>query len=948
MSDERGKLARRCVAAGVVCWGIVCWEMAALATAAEGTFALTPPAKVELRLAGEIGGRAGRNVTQWLVRAPLANPGLLGMFPQRDRAPRQELVPWAGEFVGKYLISGVQALSMTDDPALRNTLDAVVAELLSHQADDGYLGPFRREERLLGNWDLWGHYHILLGLLQWHDATGDPRAIPACRKMADLMCRIYLDGSRRMLAAGSPEMNLSTVHGLALLYQRTGEPRYLRLAEEVVKDFEGAGDYLRQGLAEVPFYRTPRPRWESLHCLQGLVELYRITGDDRYRRSFLNLWSSIRRHDRRNSGAFSSGEQATGDPFADTAIETCCTIAWMAITLDALRLTGDATIADELELSTLNAAAGAQHPSGSWWTYDTPMNGRRKASAHDIVFQARAGTPELNCCSVNGPRGLGMLAEWGVMLAGDDVAVNYFGPGRTTVTRRDGTAVTLEQQGDFLATGEVTLRLVQPVDRSVTLRVRIPKWSRETIVVDGAERLPAESGKYLRVTKTWTADTPPLRLKFDMTPRIELGAKAQAGKVSIYRGPLLLAFDPQYSELDGAALPPLARAQVITGQVQPRKVDDVRQRAGVFPPWLLFDVATATGKTVRLCDFASAGSAGTAYRSWLAMSDLPPTPPAALWPRNGGRVSPGGMLFGWQASEGEKDRQRWQLVVQAADSGAAILRKPATSYFAILSEVQTKDFPVGRTLRWRLEPRAENWSAEDRRLIEPLLEPWHEFTIDAARPQRKIHEVLRSFAGENGVLINAALAGDVQPSLGEFYDARGWQPTTSPAGKERGAVALDGKTGMIRYDLWEFPRGDYTLAVWVRPRGELKKLGQIASAWHAGMDDPLRLCIQDGKLFARIEAGKLFSTEGVAVERDRWQHVAVVKSGGKLTLFVDGQPRGTVAVPEKLSTHSTTLALGGNPRHTDPESLAADLAQFTFHARALSAGDVQALTSQRP
>lgn len=39
------------------------------------------------------------------------------------------------------------------------------------------------------------------------------------------------------------------------------------------------GDYYRTGLAGQEFYRTPRPRWESLHAIQGLVELYRITGD---------------------------------------------------------------------------------------------------------------------------------------------------------------------------------------------------------------------------------------------------------------------------------------------------------------------------------------------------------------------------------------------------------------------------------------------------------------------------------------------------------------------------------------------------------------------------------------------------------------------------------------------------------------------------------------------
>ena len=94
-----------------------------------------------------------------------------------------------------------------------------------------------------------------------------------------------------------------------------------------------------------------------------------------------------------------------------------------------LRLTGDPRVADELERSTFNGALGAQHPSGRWWTYNTPMDGVREASAHSIVFQARAGGPELNCCSVNGPRALGMLSEWAVMRDAKGFVVNWHGPG---------------------------------------------------------------------------------------------------------------------------------------------------------------------------------------------------------------------------------------------------------------------------------------------------------------------------------------------------------------------------------------------------------------------------------------------------------------------------------------------------------------------------------------
>ncbi|HZO85065.1 MAG TPA: FtsX-like permease family protein, partial [Verrucomicrobiae bacterium] len=165
------------------------------------------------RFEGKVGERIDANVRNWLCRAPAANPAMLEMFAARDRQPKPDLVDWAGEFVGKYLISGVQAMRMSGDPCLRATLSNVVERLVSLQAEDGYLGPWPKNERLLGHWDLWGHYHVILGLLLWNEQTGDAKALVAARRAADLACKIYLDGKRRVLDAGSHEMNMSSLHG---------------------------------------------------------------------------------------------------------------------------------------------------------------------------------------------------------------------------------------------------------------------------------------------------------------------------------------------------------------------------------------------------------------------------------------------------------------------------------------------------------------------------------------------------------------------------------------------------------------------------------------------------------------------------------------------------------------------------------------------------------------
>src|SRR5437667_7488551 len=153
--------------------------------------------RARFRFTGPVGERVEANVDNWLLRAPQANPGMLEMFRVRDRQPAPQLVPWAGEFVGKYLISAVRALQITDDPRLRLQVSNVVAAFIATQADDGYLGPFPKEIRLLKNWDLWGHYHAITALALWYRHTGDAAALNAARKAADLVCRTYFDTGRR-------------------------------------------------------------------------------------------------------------------------------------------------------------------------------------------------------------------------------------------------------------------------------------------------------------------------------------------------------------------------------------------------------------------------------------------------------------------------------------------------------------------------------------------------------------------------------------------------------------------------------------------------------------------------------------------------------------------------------------------------------------------------------
>lgn len=566
---------------------------------------------------GAIKPRLEANLEQWLLTAPQANPAMLEMFRDRDLAPRRDLLSWSGEFAGKYLTSAALCYRLGRDERLRRQLDRFVEEFIACQDADGYLGPFPRDERFTGRlkngehslWDLWGHYHAILGLLLWYRESGYALALGAASRAADYICAFFAE--RPLMDATWPEMNMAIAHAMGLLYLQTGEERYLAMLRrvELAWQEEGAGDYVRTALAGVPFYATPKPRWESLHDVQAILTLYEITGEQRYRDAFEHIWRSILAGDRHNTGGFSSGEQATGNPWDPRPIETCCTVAWMALTLDYLRLTGSSVAADELELSTYNAALGAQHPSGRWWTYNTPMDGVRKASAHEIVFQAREGSPELNCCSVNGPRSLGMLSEWALMEHAGGIVLNYYGPCALSITRPSGASVRLTLFGDYPLKPEVEVVVECARREEFTLLLRIPAWSKATRVLVNEDALDApQPGGYLAVRRTWASRTS-IKLCFDFALRVERGERECAGKVSVYRGPLLLAYDRRFNAFAPDNIPPLDPNALAC---EPRPF-----RGGFPSPWVLLDCKTLTGRELVLCDFASAGACGTPYVSWL-------------------------------------------------------------------------------------------------------------------------------------------------------------------------------------------------------------------------------------------------------------------------------------------------------------------------------------------
>lgn len=584
--------------------------------------ALYPIRHATMRLDGVLGERLRAAVEAWLLPVPEANPAMLDMF--RDRSPSRELVPWAGEFVGKYLIGAQQLSALTGYDRLAVTVDQVVEELLHHQQDDGYLGPFPAEERLVRHWDVWGQYHIMLALLSYHERFRSQAALQTCLQMAQLFHEFFVSAGRRMITEEDPdgEKNYAVAHALLRLHQRTGDATPRAVADWIVREWEAppAGRYVENAISGVPIWEWPVRRWESMHDLQAIGEIALLDGNDDYRRAFEHAWWSILEGDRHNTGGITSAEAFQGNPYDPRPIETCCTVAWVALSVDMLRMTGDSRVADELELATYNGVAGAQHPSGRWWTYNTPMDGVRKASAHDIVFQARPGSPELNCCSANAPRGFGALADWAAMLSADSFVLNCYAPGRIVAMDPQGPSARIEIDSRYPVDGTVRIHVTLAAQSEFSLKLRVPAWSVNTSVsLNGRAVGDPRPGEYLSLFRKWErGDTVDLNL--DMSPHFWFGERECAGKLSVYVGPVLLAFDTRWNTLPPEDIPAIDPKTLYLEPIRPEQVLSAAELARAPRPWMLLQGTAADGRSILLSDFATAGSTGTEYRTWLPSS----------------------------------------------------------------------------------------------------------------------------------------------------------------------------------------------------------------------------------------------------------------------------------------------------------------------------------------
>ena len=523
------------------------------------------------------------------------------------------------EFAGQYVDALVQHYRRSGDDDFLDRARVVIDSILTNQREDGYLGTYRRGLEFDETFSVWNQAFTIKGMVSYYEATGDARVLAAAQKCADYVANGFLapDGPELLRTLNQGLQHSSILQQMVRLYRVTEKQLYLHFANYIIRRWEETTIRFITGPNE---YSSPLLMMgalkaiESLVCYQGIVELYEVTGTDRYLSAAERYWELLRREQINIVGCGSitelwvlGGNRPANLPIDVHPNETCVAWGWARFSMMLFRLTGRGRYLDAVEETYYNHILGAQAADGTDFSYYQGLVGRK-------VHQLRPG--QYSCCRYRGLHYLSYLPDHVVAYDSRRLFVNIYASGSATLEEA-GASVRIDT--DYPRSGRITITLGIAKERTFTLMLRVPAWCASYRTrVDGEELpVPPEglTEGYLGIERSWSAGNHTIDLELEMTVRVRRANVDHRDSVGISYGPLTLAIDSTHGTPIHATEVALAGDTVgleplDTGADEHLPIVSFRTRGAI----------DGKPSDVTLVDYASAGSAHPnhdEFKVWL-------------------------------------------------------------------------------------------------------------------------------------------------------------------------------------------------------------------------------------------------------------------------------------------------------------------------------------------
>lgn len=505
---------------------------------------------------------------------------------------RNESTTWRSEFWGKWFTSMAWAYEYNPSDNLDKILKRATKELIKTQDSEGAIKTVMPEYefRLMNDpnnidnmtWDIWGRKYVLLGLLAEYNRTSDKTVLEAAKRHTDYIIDRIGEGKKDIsnigIWFGIPSSSI--LEPIALLYQYTGEQRYLEFANYIIANqykSKYAHDVFRKMrdgwvITDV-FPKAGDPKYwyygdggskayEIMSCFEGLLEMYRITGNKDYLKSVENLAKSVRDTEVIITGSSSVSEKWRKSKHAQHTEsshwqETCVTTTWLKFCTQLLRISGNPIYAGDIELVAYNAMIGAQNKEGSWWCHFSPLNGKRVSApeqckhgptVYDFRSKPLPNEPNfvMNCCVASGPRGLFVLPKSAFMAYDGGVVVNLYENSSAKVSLEKGNVEMSITGFKWGESNTAKIKVIPSADMKFGLKLYIPEWSKNTKITVNGKKVSEgfEAGKYCEIVRLWKSGD---IVELCLDAKVELlNIPSQKDIFYLKYGPFVLSMDKRF------------------------------------------------------------------------------------------------------------------------------------------------------------------------------------------------------------------------------------------------------------------------------------------------------------------------------------------------------------------------------------------------------------------
>jgi len=561
---------------------------------------------------------------------------------------------WRGEFWGKYLLSAIAAARYYHSDELNVRIADAVKGLLSTQEPNGYIGTYAHSDFVVGNtWNVWDQKYTLWGLVEAWELLGDDHILAAAKQFADHLITEVGPEAVDIVKTGNfyGMPSSSILYPMVKLYNSTGEKKYLEYAEYIVKQWSEhpaeLPDILNKGLNGKPvhtwFPKTDPFEWaksyEFTSCVEGLVELYKVTGNKQYFVAATNIHSVLVEWERTPVGSVSFNDKYVGSRgLINTLSEICDAVYWNRLSFKLFKQTGDEKYIDEIERTLYNSLLCSFNTEGNWGL-------RRLRMSHTHIPAQNHFLQHHQCCTDNLPRGLFQAAEAVLTTKNGDVCLSLFSEGEGDIVLPSGRKSHVKIEGDVL--NNAGIRTILSLDQAEQFGfvIRIPKWSNQPIIkVNGIPQNGSISDRWMTINRTWkNGDV--IEISFNLSVRWEAFDTTKSTtlfhKIDFYdnewakmkfAGGSNKVNNQRYGHVKSIpvneALPhkpavtffygPLALARDIrvTGADVFSTIEDTSLSKNIsfrlidspLGIWKAFEINLGNEKSVRFCDFSSAGN----------------------------------------------------------------------------------------------------------------------------------------------------------------------------------------------------------------------------------------------------------------------------------------------------------------------------------------------------